>query len=216
MTRASHVKLCALSAVLLAAAPASAQEFTQTFINPSFGGNPFYSEHLLGIAGIDRPAEPEDEAETPTTEELLVSQLRAGLAATTISQIQAAITAVNAGPFVPGAAGNTGNFVIGDQQISFVRTATETRVTFVNGRTGETTELVIPVPPSASGSVGTRSASAEQALTARPVAPLSATPLSTARSRRTGPVALFSAPLGRDMTSASAREGMLLAPPPLQ
>jgi hypothetical protein len=65
--------------------------------------------------------------------------------------------------------GQSGNFTLGDQQISFTRTATETRVTFVNTKTGETRVIVVPVPNSggAFGSTGTALAagrSPEQAL----------------------------------------------------
>jgi hypothetical protein len=64
-------------AALFAAGPASAQELVHTFTNPSFGGNPFYSEHLLATANIHRPDAPEEPAETPPSEEeLLASQLR--------------------------------------------------------------------------------------------------------------------------------------------
>ncbi len=38
---------------------AAAQDLVYTPINPSFGGNSFNSGHLLGIAEIDRPDEPE-------------------------------------------------------------------------------------------------------------------------------------------------------------
>lgn len=120
-------------------AAAQAQELTHRFLNPSFGGNPFYSEHLLGIANIHRPAEPEDDEEPQTPEELLVSQIRASLTAQQSSGILTRIQ--NAQP------GDTGTFTVGDQQISFARTATQTTVTFTNTRTGETSQLIIPVAP---------------------------------------------------------------------
>lgn len=148
---------------------AQAQELTHRFINPSFGGNPFYSEHLLGIANIHRPAEPEEPGEEPPSEEeLIASQIRARLLSQLSGDVLDRIESAKPG--------ESGNFEFGDQRISFTKTATETRVTFVNARTGETQTIVIPVrPPSSSpfGSVGTRAASAEQALGAGGASPLS-------------------------------------------
>lgn len=158
--------LGAAAAVSLGGGSAHAQEMTHRFINPSFGGNPFYSDHLLGIANIHRPEEPAEPTTPPVTEEeLLASQLRARLLSQLSSQILTSIQSAQPG--------DTGNFTFGNQQISFVRTRTETRITFVNSDTGETNTVVIPVP-GASGSASTQSASgaavsAEQALGASPV-----------------------------------------------
>jgi curli production assembly/transport component CsgF len=146
---------------------AGAQELTHRFINPSFGGNPFYSDHLLGTANIHRPDEPEEPEEPPISEEeLLASNLRSRFLSQTQSQILDAIQ--NAQP------GQSGEFTLGDQRISFTRTATETRVTFFNPRTNETRVVVIPVTSSggsrfgfgapAVSATGRASASAEQAL----------------------------------------------------
>ena len=150
--------------IVSAAAPsaAQAQELVHRFINPSFGGNPFYSEHLLGIANIHRPSAPEEPADpVPTEEEQLVAQLQSSLNAQVQSQILDRIR--NARP------GQTGEFTLGEQRVSFTRTATETRVTFVNTRTGETRLIVVPVANSGSTSSSTGSAvaaaqSPEQAL----------------------------------------------------
>jgi curli production assembly/transport component CsgF len=124
-------------AALFAAGPASAQELVHTFTNPSFGGNPFYSEHLLATAEIHRPTRPEEPAEeTPSEEELLASQLRSQFLSQLSGEIRRRIQTARPG--------DTGTFELGDQRISFVRTATETQITFVNTRTGETRRVVIP------------------------------------------------------------------------
>ncbi len=159
---ASRGAIVAVALAALAAAPsaAEAQELVHRFINPSFGGNPFYSEHLLGIANIHRPDAPEEpEDPVPTEEEQLVAQLQSSLNAQVQSQILDRIR--NARP------GQTGEFTLGEQRISFTRTATETRVTFVNTRTGERREIVIPVPGANTGTAGVATAarrSPEQAL----------------------------------------------------
>jgi len=124
-------------AAFLAASPAAAQELVHTFTNPSFGGNPFYSDHLIGIANIHRPDAPEEPAEDPPSEEeLLAAQLRSQFLSQLTGEIRRRIQ--NAEP------GDSGEFELGDQRISFVRTATETQITFVNTRTGETRRVVIP------------------------------------------------------------------------
>ena len=201
----------AVSAALLPV-PASAQEFTQGFINPSFGGNPFYSDHLLGIANIDRPDEPEEAEEPPLTDdELLIRQIRASLTGSVTTDILTRIRTAQPG--------ETDTFVVGDQRVTFARTGSETRVrvTFVNTRTGETTELIVPLAPTTTptlppfGGAGTPVASVERLLTTQRSAPLTSLGGSALPGR-----ALFAAPLGRTSTQASAREGLLLAPPPLQ
>ena len=153
-------------AIIGGASAAFAQEIVHTFNNPSFGGNPFYSEHLLAIAGIDRPEAPEEPTEpAPTAEELLVAQLRASLTSSLSSNILQTIQTARPG--------DTGTFVVGAQRISYVRTATETRVTFTNTTTGETSELVIPVrgAPTSTASAAS-SMSAEQALGANGATPV--------------------------------------------
>ena len=168
----------AASALILASsllpATASAQELVHRFINPSFGGNPFYSDHLLGIANIHRPDEPEEPEEpTPTEEDLLADQLRSSLNSQAVSQILERIR--NAAP------GQTGEFSLGGTQISFTRSTTETRVTFRNTETGESRLVVVPVQggSGASGSAATAlRASPEQSLGALgsfPSGPLSGT-----------------------------------------
>lgn len=122
---------------MFAAGPASAQELVHTFTNPSFGGNPFYSEHLLATANIHRPDEPEAPVvEPPTEEEALAAQLRTQFLSQLTGEIRRRIQTARPG--------DTGQFELGDQRISFVRTATETQITFLNTRTGETRRVVIP------------------------------------------------------------------------
>lgn len=180
LTRRAATAALALAALAAVPSAAQAQELVHRFINPSFGGNPFYSEHLLGIANIHRPEQPEEEpTPLPTEEETLVNQLRSSLNAQVQSQILDRIR--NARP------GQSGNFTLGDQQISFTRTATETRVTFVDTKTGETRVIVIPVPGANTGTLGAGTAvaagrSPEQALGALgtvPNGPLSGSQAST-------------------------------------
>ena len=127
------------AAFALAAAPqASAQELTHRFINPSFGGNPFNSDHLRGIAALDRPASPELARTAGLSEQqLLVRQIQSRLLSSLSSGLIEAITGASPG--------TSGEFIIGDQRITYERTLTEIRLTFFNETTGETTEIVLPV-----------------------------------------------------------------------
>lgn len=177
----------AAAAALGASLPATAQELSHTFINPSFGGNPFNSDHLVAIANLDRPAapkDPEDPASTP--EELLISQLQAQLNATVSSNIFRDIQSAQPG--------QTRTYTIGQTTVTFVRTATETRVTFTNAETGETKEIVIPVTPTGTSvaPTGLSQLSAEGILAA------------------TGSSAFSNNP-----AASSGESGLLLAPPPL-
>ena len=167
-------------ALIGSASTASAQDLVHGFINPSFGGNPFYGEHLLNIANIHRPAEPEEPAApVPTAEELLVSQLQAQLNSTLSTNILRAIQTAQPG--------QSGEFLLGGSRINYTRTATATRVTFTNLTTGEVREIVIP-----SGSTGTALAGAgmsAESLLGAPGTSVSLTP-STGKSQSPGLLSL--------------------------
>jgi curli production assembly/transport component CsgF len=167
MPRALALGSCvgAALAAMLMAAPAGAQEMVHRFITPSFGGNPFYSDHLLTIANIHRPDAPEEpEEDPPSNEELIAQQIRARflsqLSGDIIDRIQDAEV------------GDTGNFEFGDQRISFTRTTAGTRITFVNQSTGETQELFLPATGQSTALLNSKVAaqsanpSAEQVLSA--------------------------------------------------
>lgn len=146
-------------AMTLGATPAAAQDLVHRFINPSFGGNPFYSEHLIAVANIHRPSAPTED--TPTDEDLIAQQLRARL----LAQLQGNIL----DSIQNAAVGSSGTFEVGNQTISFTRTATETRITFTNANTGETNTVVLPA-----SSTGTTSVAAEAAAASARVAAASA------------------------------------------
>ncbi|MGZ3259392.1 MAG: curli assembly protein CsgF, partial [Croceibacterium sp.] len=50
MTRQLHTIALGAAILAFAATPALAQDITYQPVDPSFGGNPFNSAHLLGIA----------------------------------------------------------------------------------------------------------------------------------------------------------------------
>ncbi|HEU0044536.1 curli assembly protein CsgF [Sphingomonas sp.] len=141
-TRTAKLALAGAALLIAGTSPAHGQDLVHRFIDPSFGGNPFYSDHLLAVANVDRPAAPTTPVTTPTDEELLAQQLRARL----LSQLSGNIL----DSIQNAAVGDTGNFTFGNQTVSFRRTATETTVTFTNTTTGEVNTVVIPGAPAAS------------------------------------------------------------------
>jgi curli production assembly/transport component CsgF len=132
----------AVALVFMAAPQAGAQELVHTFRNPSFGGNPFYSDHLNTTAGYSRPKQREEVTPPLTEDDLLAQQIRSRLTSSLTSDIIQRIEAAKPG--------ESGEFVFGNQRITFQRGTTETRVTFANTTTGETREIVIPVRPAGS------------------------------------------------------------------
>lgn len=143
----------------LAATPASAQEITHRFINPGFGGNPFNADYLLGTATIDRPAAPTTGTSGLSQQELLARQIQSRILSSLSSGIVQAITGADPG--------DTGEFTVGDQTITFERTLTELRLTIFDSVTGETTEIVLPVLNTDSvQSASAQAQSAESALSA--------------------------------------------------
>ena len=146
----TQILACAAGVLVLSGAAASgaqAQELTHKFINPAFGGNPFYSDHLLATANIDRPKAPKEPTPPAASEEELIArQIRGRFLSNLSFDVVDAINAAKPG--------ESGEFVFGDQRINFTKTTTETRITFTNTRTGEVNNIVIPVRGAASSSLG--------------------------------------------------------------
>lgn len=129
----------ALAAVSMAGA-ASAQELKFQFINPSFGGNPFNSDHLLAIATAQRPDRPTSSDGTSgelTEAQLFARQIQSRLLSALSSSVVEAITG--------SSPGTTGEFTVGDQKISFERTLSEIKLTIFDNTTGENTVISVPV-----------------------------------------------------------------------
>jgi curli production assembly/transport component CsgF len=127
-----------------------AGELVYTPINPSFGGNPFNSAHLMGLATAQNEfvRKKQEEAEAKAAAEraqqqsavsstdrflqLLQSRLYSSLA----QQVSDAIFGPNAQ--------QQGTLQFDDQEISFVNTGTTIELSIVNFTTGETTQIVVP------------------------------------------------------------------------
>lgn len=123
-------------ALMLLAAPAASQDLVYEPVNPSFGGNPFNSSHLLGIANAQNDYRDPRARSTGSQADLLTRQLQSRLLSAVSSQIVDAIFGDDPQ--------ESGTFQFGDQTISFVRTGTEVVITIVNNVSGEVTEIRVP------------------------------------------------------------------------
>lgn len=122
---------------LFAASPACASDLVYQPINPSFGGNPFNSSHLLGVANaINNYKDPKATTSSDPAQQFLRT-LQSRLLSTLASQITDIIFGENAQ--------EAGTIKFGDQQISFARGLTEITLTIVNDADGTSTEIVVPL-----------------------------------------------------------------------
>lgn len=133
-----HASLAAFFAALaLPATPALADDLVYTPINPSFGGNPFNSSHLLSIANA------QNDYDAPTTRESQADQfvrmLQSRLLSALASRVSDAILGEDAQP--------TGEIVYGEQTVRWETLIDSIHLTIIDASTGAQTEIVIPNPP---------------------------------------------------------------------
>ncbi|HEY9217774.1 MAG TPA: curli assembly protein CsgF [Phenylobacterium sp.] len=128
----------AAACLILAATPVAAQDMVYEPINPSFGGNPFNSAHLLGVAGaINDYKDPNATSTTGASQsDLFARQLQSRLLSALSSQITNAIFGENAQ--------ESGNVNFGGQQIAWVRTLESVTVTITDDASGSETVIEVP------------------------------------------------------------------------
>ena len=124
----------ALGAAL--AAPAQAQDIVYQPVDPSFGGNPFNSGHLLGIANAQNDYKDPSSQQSSSQADIFARQLQSRLLSALSSQIVDAIFGDNPQ--------ERGTISFGGQTIDFVRSLTEVTLTITDDDTGEVTTIVIP------------------------------------------------------------------------
>ncbi|MCP5364172.1 MAG: hypothetical protein H6905_02875 [Hyphomicrobiales bacterium] len=122
----------------------NASELIYTPINPSFGGNPFNSPHLLGLA--DRQNRYADDGSNDSSRlagtaglsqgEQFVRQLQSRLLSGLAAQVTEAIFGDNPQ--------ESGEIIFGDQQITFARGVEVTTIEIFNSTTGETSTIQVP------------------------------------------------------------------------
>lgn len=139
MSRAWHRRgVCAaIPLIFLSAAPTvAAQDLSYEPIDPTFGGNPFNSAHLLGIANAQNDYDDPDRTTTNSQADIFARQLQSRLLSALSSQIVDAIFGDNPQ--------ESGTISFGGQTINFVRGLTEVTLTITDDATGEVTTIVIP------------------------------------------------------------------------
>jgi curli production assembly/transport component CsgF len=127
----------AIAALVLSTSSACADDLIYTPVNPSFGGNPFNSSHLLAVANA------QNDYEAPRTRESQADQfvrmLQSRLLSSLATRVSDAILGEGAQP--------TGEIVYGEQTVRWETSIDSIRLTIVDASTGAETEIVIPNPP---------------------------------------------------------------------
>lgn len=135
LVRRRGLGACAGLAVIVAG-PVVAQDITYEPIDPSFGGNPFNSAHLLGIANAQNDYKDPKAAANSSQADIFARQLQSRLLSALSSQIVNAIFGENPQ--------ESGTIRFGGQTISFVRDLESVTLTITDDDTGEVTTIVIP------------------------------------------------------------------------
>jgi curli production assembly/transport component CsgF len=115
---------------------ASAEDLVYTPINPSFGGNPFNSSHLLGIANGQNKFKDPSTATSGSEADIFARQLQSRLLSALSSQITDAIFGQNAQEH--------GTVTFGDQTIEWTRGLEEVTLTITDTVTGQVTTIQVP------------------------------------------------------------------------
>ena len=131
--------------VLMAAAStaASAQQLVYTPINPSFGGNPFNSAHLLGIANAQNNFKDPNAPKSNDPSAIFAQQLQSRLLSALSNNIVNAIFGPNAQ--------NNGTVDFGGQTITWTRELDQVIVTITNDATGDVTTINVPTDTALTG-----------------------------------------------------------------
>lgn len=127
----------ALFAGLAAPTSAAASDLQFEFTNPSFGGNPFNSSHLLAIANSQNDYDDPDAVDRSDPAQQFLRSLQSRLLSALASQITDVIFGEEAQ--------DTGLIRFGDQEVSFVRGIDSVTLTITNLLDGTVTEIVIPL-----------------------------------------------------------------------
>ncbi|MFN4128557.1 MAG: curli assembly protein CsgF [Paracoccaceae bacterium] len=138
----------ATATLLFSAGHGTAQDLVYRPINPSFGGNPMNSAHLLGTAAAQRTATARD-APRPivgggtsgtsagqTDADLFVRQLQGRLLSALSAQVTDAIFGTDRQ--------EQGLVTFGTTTVSFERTPSEIRLLISDNLAGTVTEIIVP------------------------------------------------------------------------
>jgi len=132
-------KLAVATALVCAfgATPAMAQDLVHQPISPTFGGNPFNSNHILGIANAQNDTTDPDAVDRNDQSSIFARQLESRLLSALSSQIVDAIFGENPQ--------EQGTITFGGQTIEFFRSLDEVTLVIRDDNSGEETRIVIPL-----------------------------------------------------------------------
>jgi curli production assembly/transport component CsgF len=124
-------KICILALLCISVTKTSATELVYSPINPSFGGNPLYSNHLLGVANAinDHKAPQEDSL---FDEQSDLERLAASLESRLISQLLSDV-----------GNGNTGQLVTSDFILNIVDDNGNLMIQITDKETGESSTIQV-------------------------------------------------------------------------
>ena len=117
--------------------PALAQDLVHEPISPTFGGNPFNSNHILGIANAQNKTTDPDAVDRNDQSSIFARQLESRLLSALSSQIVDAIFGDNPQ--------DQGTITFGGQTIEFFRSLDSVTLIIRDDDTGEETRIVIPL-----------------------------------------------------------------------
>jgi curli production assembly/transport component CsgF len=116
---------------------AIAQDIVYQPVNPTFGGNPFNSNHLLGVANAQNDYRDPRSTSNSSQADIFARQLQSRLLSALSSQIIDAIFGENPQ--------ESGTISFGGQTIKFFRSLDSVTITITNDETGEETVIVVPL-----------------------------------------------------------------------
>ena len=130
-------KSCLLACALACSAPLAAQDITYEPVSPTFGGNPFNSNHVLGVANANNNTRDPRATTSNSQADIFARQLQSRLLSALSSQIVDAIFGDNPQ--------EQGTISFGGQTIEFFRSLDEVTLIIRNDETGEETRIVVPL-----------------------------------------------------------------------
>ncbi len=130
-------KVAIAAALLGVSAPVAAQDLVHRPISPTFGGNPFNSNHILGTANAQNDTRDPRAESTSTEADIFARQLQSRLLSALSSQVVDAIFGDNPQ--------EQGVISFGGQTIEFFRSLSEVTLIIRNDETGEETRIVVPL-----------------------------------------------------------------------
>jgi curli production assembly/transport component CsgF len=105
-------------------------------INPSFGGEPFNSSHLQGLAASQNHFKEDTKRKEQSSSERFLSMLQSRLYSSLATQVADAIFGENAQ--------DSGTITFDDQTITFSNDGTQITLIVTDLNTGQVTNIVIP------------------------------------------------------------------------